>query len=268
MVLGLVLFLVGGYVVLCLVLRATQERLVYFPGAPPSTTPASAGLEFEDVALRTSDGETLGAWLVRAKDARGGVVLCHGNAGSIEHRIGLARSLASQGFDVLLFDYRGYGTSTGAPSEEGTYIDGVAAFDALAARLPGRVAVFGESLGGGVAIELALRRKVAAVVVEATFTSLVDVGQRVYWWLPVSLISRLRYESITKIGRIEAPVLVAHSPDDDLVPFAMGEALFAAAKGPKQFLRTRGVHNEGGIKLDRASVEAVGAFLREHVSAR
>lgn len=267
MVLGLVLFFVGGYVVLCLVLRATQERLVYFPGARPSTTPASAGLAFEDVAVRTSDGETLGAWLVHAPDARGGVVVCHGNAGSIEHRIGLARALASQGFDVLLFDYRGYGASTGAPSEEGTYQDGVAAFDALAERHPGRVAVFGESLGGGVAIELALRRPVAAIVVEATFTSLVDVGQRVYWWLPVSLISRLRYESLAKIGRVRAPFFVAHSPEDDLVPFAMGEALFAAANGPKQFLRTRGVHNAGGITLDRASVEAVGAFLREHVPA-
>jgi fermentation-respiration switch protein FrsA (DUF1100 family) len=128
--------------------------------------------------------------------------------------------------------------------------------------------IYGESMGGAVAIELARRRPPAALFVEEAFTSLADVGAEVYPWLPVRWISRTRYDSIAKVGALTVPFLVAHSPEDQLVPFAHGRRLFAAHPGPKVFVETRGGHNAGGFLQSRAWVEAVGSFLGEHVAGR
>jgi len=198
------------------------------------------------------------------------VLVCHGNAGSIENRLGQARAFRDLGYDVLLFDYRSYGRSTGALSEEGTYLDGEAAYDHLLARGfdPRRIVLYGESLGGAVAVELALRRGAAALVVEDAFTSLADMGARIYPWLPVRWLSRIRYDSLAKIAGLAAPLLVAHSPGDTLVPFEHGQRLYAAHRGPKRFLETGGEHNDGGF-LQRAEwTRAIGEFLAEHVPPR
>lgn len=255
------------YAIVCLVAWLGQDRLVWYPGPPPTSTPAAIGARYDDLELAASDGATVHAWHVKADAPRGAVLVCHGNAGNVENRLPLARVFADLGYDVLLFDYRSYGKSRGALSEEGTYLDGIAALDHLAARGydAHRTVIYGESMGGAVAIELARRRPPAALVVEDTFRSLADVGAEVYPWLPVRWISRIRYDSIAKIGAIRTPFLVIHSPDDKLVPFAHGRALFEAHAGPKEFLETVGGHNGGGFLLRGEWIERVGDFLRRHV---
>jgi fermentation-respiration switch protein FrsA (DUF1100 family) len=258
---------VALYALVCLAAWLWQDRLVWYPGPAPSSTPAAIGAPFEELELRAKDGATLHAWHVKSATPRGAVLVCHGNAGSIENRLHLAQAFHAMGFDVLLFDYRGYGKSRGTLSEEGTYLDAEAALDHLVARGfgPGRTAVFGESMGGAVAIELATRRSFAALLVEDTFTSLADVGATVYPWLPVRWLSRTKYASIDKLGGLSVPLLVIHSPDDRLVPFAHGERLHADHPGPKAFLRTGGAHGAGGFLESPDWTQAVRRFLEEHV---
>jgi hypothetical protein len=260
----ILLALVGIYALVCLVIALNQGRLVWFPGPPPVSTPADQGLAYDDLHLVASDGVTIHAWRLRApKPVRVAVLVSHGNAGNIEDRIPLARAFLEMGCDVVLFDYRGYGGSGGSPSEEGTYLDAEAAWTwARAAGFPPEhIVAFGESLGGAVAIELARRHPVAAVIVEDTFTSLADMGARIYPWLPIRLVLRIRYDSIAKIGALHVPVMVIHSRADDLVPFELGERLYAAAAGPKRFLETAGRHNESGFMTRPAWRAEVLAFL-------
>lgn len=251
------------YAFVCIAVWAGQARLVWFPGPAPTTTPAEAGLTYEDLRLATRDGERLHAWFLRSPANRSCVLVSHGNAGSIENRLELARVFLEMGHSVMLYDYRGYGASSGTPSEEGTYQDAETAFDALVARgfAPRAIVSYGESLGGAVAIELALRRDVGAVVVEDTFTSLVDMGARVYGWLPVRWLARIRYASIDKVGAVKAPILVIHSPEDDLVPYEHGVRLHAAAREPKELLSTAGGHNGGGFTRRPEWRAAVARFL-------
>ena len=272
-VLSWILAAIAAYVVVVLAFWITQERLIYFPGPRPGRPPASRIAELSEEWIDASDGVRLHAWLVRPRAngaVSGAILVCHGNAGNIELRLPLAEAFAGMGLATLLFDYRGYGASTGKPSEKGTYLDAEAAFDRLRCE-PGipaeRIAAWGESLGGAIAIELGLRRKLAAVVVEDTFTSMAEVGADLYPWLPVRLLLRARYDSIGKVGRLECPILVIHSPEDDVVPFDEGRRLFEAAREPKRFLSTGGLHEETGFLTDekwRAEVRGFleGAFAR------
>ncbi|MCK6446194.1 MAG: alpha/beta hydrolase [Planctomycetes bacterium] len=261
--------LLGVYVALCALAWAFEKRLVYFPGPKPTHTPREYGLEHEELVVKTKDGQSLGAWFLPASRPRVAVLFCHGNAGSIEDRIEKARALLELGANVLLFDYRGYGASSGAPDESGTYLDAEAAYDALARRCAGLpIVLWGESLGGAVAIELALRRPIAALVVESTFTSVVDVGRHAYPWLPVRWLASLRYDNLAKIGGLAAPVLIAHSPADELVPFEHAERLFAAAREPKTLLETSGGHNAGGPLFDPACHPALDDLFTTAATAR
>jgi fermentation-respiration switch protein FrsA (DUF1100 family) len=197
---------------------------------------------------------------------RAALVFCHGNAGDIADRLDSIPDLHAAGLAVLLFDYRGYGQSEGKPTEAGTYADAIAAYDWLANEAdprPDRILVYGESLGGAVAIELAQRRRVDALVVESAFASLGRMGAELYPWLPARLLARGRYDNAAKIGALACPLLLIHSPDDEIVPFAHGRALFEAATEPKEFLTTAGGHNDGGFRLEEAWREQVIAFLRQ-----
>lgn len=258
------LVLAVGYLGLCLAAYLFQTRLIYFPGPPPGRTPADAGLEFRELELATSDGVRLHAWLLEARAPRGVVLVCHGNAGSIEQRIEHGSAFVSMGWSVLLFDYRGYGRSTGSPSEEGTYRDAEAAYDWLVGaggQSGARIVVYGESLGAGVAIELARRRPVDGVVAESAFTSLADLGAEVYPILPVRWLVRHRYRNLEKVAALRVPLLVIHSPQDEIVPVAHGTRLFEAAREPRSLLLTEGGHNDGGF-LRRAEWRgAVRVFL-------
>ena len=284
-----------------------QSHLVFFPGTGREAvlTPQSYGMRFEPLQIRTADDETLDAWWVPAEDARGVVLFFHGNAGNISHRLDYLQMFHRLRYSTLIVDYRGYGRSTGTPSEAGTYRDAEAAWDYLRhARLaqPRDVVIAGESLGGAVATWLAAemslipdpsiphprpspeRRGEArdsllppgeghgmgegprAVVLFSTFTSVTDLGAQVYWFLPVRLLSRIGYENRENLKRIRAPVFIAHSRDDDIVPYAHGKRLFEAAGEPKAFLEMRGGHNDGFIFTQPEWVAQLAAFLDKHAA--
>ncbi len=248
-----------------------QSRLVFFPGTGREVvvTPQSYGLGFEAIGIRTADGETLQAWWVPAEGARGTVLFFHGNAGNISHRLDYLLMFNRLRYSTLIVDYRGYGGSTGAPSEAGTYRDAEAAWDYLRhARLarPRDVVIAGESLGAAVATWLAAEVGPRAVVLFSTFTSATDLGAEVYWFLPVRLLSRIGYDNRENLKRIRAPVFIAHSRDDDIVPYAHGKRLFEAANEPKAFLEMRGGHNDGFIFTQPEWVAQLGAFLDRYAA--
>jgi hypothetical protein len=250
-----------------------QSRLVFFPGTGREVvvTPQTYGLGFETVGIGTADGETLQAWWVPAEGARGTVLFFHGNAGNISHRVDYLLMFNRLRYSTLIVDYRGYGGSTGTPSEEGTYRDAEAAWDYLRhARLarPRDVVIAGESLGAAVATRLAAEVEPRAVVLFSTFTSATDLGAEVYWFLPVRLMSRIGYDNRENLKRIRAPVFIAHSRDDDIVPYAHGKRLYEAANEPKAFLEMRGGHNDGFIFTQPEWVAQLGAFLDRYADGR
>ena len=243
-----------------------QSRLVFYPeiGRAVTLSPQSYGLRHESVEIHTADGETLAAWWVPAEDARGSVLFFHGNAGNISHRLDYLLMFHRLRYTTLIVDYRGYGRSTGSPSEEGTYRDAEAAWDYLRhGRLarPEHVVIAGESLGGGVATWLAARVEPRAVLLFSTFTSATDLGADVYWFLPVRILSRIGYESLENLKAIRAPIFVAHSRDDDIVPYRHGRRLYEAAGEPKAFVEMRGGHNDGFIFTRTEWVAQLAAFL-------
>lgn len=265
-VLNFVLLPAIAYAVVLLLVFLFQSRLIYFPQYERelTVTPRTAGLDYEDVILHTADAEKLHGWWVPARAARGAALIFHGNAGNISHRTDYLTMFNRLGYAVLIIDYRGYGKSTGTPSEEGTYRDAEAAWEYLMETRklkPRDVVVLGESLGGGIATWLAAKYPPRALVLASVPTSVPDMGARIYWWLPVRLLARIHYDSRERMPRITAPVLVAHSREDDIVPYAHGEALFAAAREPKQFLDLSGGHNVGFLFMREEWVAAVGKFL-------
>ncbi len=227
---GLVILVLGG--ASC----ANSRSFVYFPGGS-LPAPAAVGLpEAEEMTVGTTDGLVLTAWHLPAAGGRPTVLIFHGNAGTIAGRAHKARLLHDAGYGVMLAEYRGYGGNPGRPSEPGLTLDARAAIDALAARgvAPEAVVLYGESLGSGVAVRLATERPVLALILEAPFTSLIEVGKHLYPLLPVERIATDRFDSLSRIGDVAAPLLIVHGERDELVPTVMGRTLLAAAREPKR----------------------------------
>ena len=257
------------YVGVCLLIFAFQSRLIYFPSRDVWATPREVGLPFEDVHLHTDDGVAIHGWYVPRSGARATVLFCHGNAGNIADRLGTIKLLHLEGLEVFAFDYRGYGKSDGSPSEHGTYADAEAAWRYLTRDRgipPERIVLFGRSLGGAVAIELATRHAPGALVVESTFTSLHDIGRLHYPLLPVKWLLSYRYDSIAKVGALTCPKLFVHGREDTLIPFVNGRMLFDAAAEPKTFLETPGDHNNSGISYAPEYAKRFSTFLLEAIS--
>jgi fermentation-respiration switch protein FrsA (DUF1100 family) len=256
----------GGLVAL---MYAAQRSLMYFPERL-RTSPAAAGLpEAKELVLETADGEKVIVWHLPPRGDKPVVLYFHGNGGALRYRVDRFRALTADGMGLLALSYRGYGGSTGSPSEVGLIADAEAAYAFAAARYPAeRIAVWGESLGSGVAVALASAHKIGRLVLEAPFSSAADVGAQVYWFLPVRLLSRIGYDNLANLKRIRAPVFIAHSRDDDIVPYAHGRKLFDAAAEPKTFLEMRGGHNDGFIFTQPEWVAALGDFLDRHAAAK
>lgn len=257
------------YAALLALMFVFQTRLVYFPlQGPYGVTPQAYGLAYQRVNLATQDREQLAAWWIPvARQARGTVLLFHGNAGNIAQRIEYAAMFNAMGYSILLVDYRGYGESTGKPSEAGTYRDAAASWAWLTTTQhirPADIVIFGESLGGGVATWLAAKETPRALILASTFTSVPDLGAEIYPWLPVRWISRIHYDNRANLERISVPVLIAHSPGDDIIPYAHGRRLHAAAREPKSFLELAGGHNEGFVFTRAQWRDAVRVFLQRH----
>ncbi|MGD2109318.1 MAG: alpha/beta hydrolase [Phycisphaerae bacterium] len=257
------------YVGVCLLASLFQRRFVYIPSHKLEGTPADVGLKFEQLTLVTDDGVEIDAWYVPAPQAKASAIFCHGNAGNISHRLHTIETLHNLDLNVLIFDYRGYGNSKGTPSEEGTYEDAGTAWRHLVetrGESPDRIVVVGRSLGGAIAIELARRKKPAALVVESTFTKIADVGQAHFPFIPVRLLLRYRYDSIGKVPHIECPKLFFHGNKDGLIDLSLGKKLYEAAAEPKRFIETPGGHNEAGFEYSPEYTKRMAAFLDEVLS--
>lgn len=239
-----------------------QRRLIYFPSPGPVPPAATMLPNGQDVVL-DSDGIRLGAWYFPVAGGGPAVLVCNGNGGDRSGRIALAAALNRIGLSVLLFDYRGYGGNPGQPSEDGTAADARAAQAWLAAQ-PGveKTVYFGESLGGAVAVGLAVERPPAALILRSPFTSLPDVGAMHYPWLPVRWLLMDRYPSIERIGSVHVPVMVIAGDRDDIVPEALSRRLYDAANEPKRYVLVPGAgHNDPEIVDGRQMLTEIQGFL-------
>jgi len=273
--LHLVAALLAGYLVLLLLLWWGQAGMVYYPEIPSRdvrNTPADVGLAFESLRLRTRDGETLGAWFVPGPRTDAPVVLfAHGNAGNIGHRLETLLMLHTAGAATLIFDYRGFGESTGRPGETGTYRDIEAGWTWLTSErgiAPGRIVLFGRSLGGAVAAWLAARVNPAGLILESTFISIVELGGHHYPWAPVRWLSRFRYDTAAYLERVECPTLIAHARGDEIVPFSHAERLAAMRPPVVDLVILEGGHNDGMIASQRRYTEELRRFIASVTTAR
>jgi fermentation-respiration switch protein FrsA (DUF1100 family) len=244
-----------------------ERRLIYFPARAHDASPRALGLASEELVLVAEDGVRLHGWFLPTPGSRRTLLLCHGNGGNVSHR--LDRALLAQArlrTDVLLFDYRVYGRSEGAPDEEGTYRDARAAWQWLVARgqPPERIVIFGESLGSAVALQLALDTNgtAHALVLESPFASIPEMARAVYPFLPVWPLVRTRYDNVGKVGRLRVPLLVVHGDRDEVVPFAQGRRVFDAAPEPKRFYAIPGAsHNDTYLVGGDAYWRVLAEFL-------
>lgn len=261
--LGLMLYL--GF---SLFLYFYQNRLVYLPDYPTRkvvATPADVGLEFEPVILNASDGVRLDGWFLPHDEARASLLFFHGNAGNISHRLDSLALFHQLGLAVLIIDYRGYGRSGGEPSEAGLYWDAEAAWQYLTLERqipPERILLFGRSLGGAVAGYLATQHQALGVVLESTFTSAPDLASDLYPWLPARWLTSLEFDTRTRLSAVEMPLMAIHSLQDEIIPFAHGEALYRAAKPPKRFLQLNGGHNQGFMHSGDQYHRGLDEFIR------
>ena len=264
----------GVYLFFCLYLFIMQGRLLFYPNLPSrkiTATPAQIGLNFEPVTITTSDHVRITGWFVPAQEAKGVLLFFHGNAGNISHRLDSLAIFHRLGLSTLIIDYRGYGESEGRISEQGTYLDGEAAWRYLTESKgidPEEIVIFGRSLGGAIAAHLAARTDPAGVVLESVFTSAPDLAAQLYPVFPVRLLARYQYAVKKAVRSIGAPVLVIHSPDDEIIPFAHGVAVYNAAAAPKEFLEIRGSHNEGFLMSNGTYQQGLAGFIRSCLAGK
>ncbi len=266
MILKYIFLAAAVYGGLCLAVFAFQARLVFLPSRAIAATPARVGLDYEDVWLEASDGVRIHGWYIPHPQPRGTLLFFHGNAGNIGDRLESIAIFHRLNLNVLIIDYHGYGKSEGSPGEAESYRDAEAAWRHLVeARSipPETIALFGRSLGGCVAAWLAARVEPAGLILESTFTSVPDMAAKVYPFLPVRLLARIRLDALASLANVRAPVLVIHSAGDEIVPLAHGRALFDSAPEPKQFLQLRGGHNDGFLVSREVYLAGLSKFFQE-----
>ncbi len=264
----LLLICATAYALLCVVVFLVQGRLLFRPTRPLESTPADLGLAFEDQWFELGPDERIHGWRVFCDSPRGRALFLHGNEGNIADRLESLQVLNSMGLDVLAIDYPGYGQSTGSPSEESCYRAARHCFDVLRQEQPNLPLIaWGRSMGGGVASALIGRQGLALLVLEATFTSMPDVAQMLYPWLPARWMSRLKFPTAERLRHVQVPVLVVHSRDDEMLPFAHGQALAAAAGERGTFIEISGTHGRGYFTSGEAYLAPLRRFLDENLPA-
>jgi uncharacterized protein len=251
MLISIAMLVIGGYIGLGVLLYFMQPKLLYYPIHDIDTTAAELGFEYEDVFFTTTDGVKLNGWYVPVKDGNSSdrltVLFCHGNGGNVSYYVNTMSVLHQMGVHCFVFDYRGYGLSEGKPTEEGTYADTMAAYQWLVNKKgveADKIVICGWSLGGCIATELAGKVPAGGLWLESAFTSYVDMAVYHYPYLPVRWFCRFRYDTLNYLKKVRCPVLVVHSPEDEIVPFKMGRELYEAAGEPKKFVEISGGHND------------------------
>lgn len=259
---------VVGLLVIAVMLYRFEHSQVYHPTRDAEYTPDDVGRPAEEVWFTAPDGVKLHAWFFAAEQhsprARYVMLFCHGNGGNLTSRPGYYRAILETGVSLLAFDYRGYGRSAGEPSEHGTYADAQAAYQWLRARgfAAEHILVWGESLGGGIASHVAAQLPVGGLALQSTFTSIPDIGAELFPWLPVRLLSRIGYNTHSRLPAISCPVVVLHSRADTTIRFSHGERNFAAAREPKAFIELQGDHNDALLANRAAYVAGAEKLVR------
>jgi len=262
------------YLLLLAILFFSQSRLLYYPNLPSrqlSAFPGSLGMAFETVELSADDGVKLHAWYLPVENPRATLLFFHGNAGNISHRLDSLKLFHDLQLSVLIFDYRGFGLSEGTPSETGTYLDAEAAWRYLTndRAIPSRrIILFGRSLGGSIAAWMAARSDAMGLILESAFTSIPDLASGIYPFFPVRWLSRLRYDTLHHLQSVQAPVLVIHSRNDEIIPMSHGERLYAQASEPKRFLELNGGHNDGFLQSGSRYITGLEEFIESLVTER
>lgn len=269
-----------GYLAIMGLAFAFQDQLLFQPSSRLLATPDRAEMDYETVRLDTEDGETLHGWWIPSDDvsretspgavADQTLLFFHGNAGNISGRLESVKQFHDLGLNVLIVDYRGYGQSTGSPSEEGIYRDAKAMWQHLIDDRgidPARIVLFGRSMGGGPATWLTVRTSPGAVILESVFTNVPDIGAHHYPFLPVRTLATNQFDNETRVAEIEAPKLFIHGRGDRIVPFELGRAVYEAAAEPKQFLEIEGGHNDGFLVSAERYTRTIDRFLAEALSS-
>ncbi|MFH1350123.1 MAG: alpha/beta hydrolase [Pseudomonadota bacterium] len=243
-----------------------ENFFVFFPQSPFDFTPEEYKLSYRDVYFNTEDGFRLHGWFFPLEKGSPVILFCHGNAGNISHRLDNISRLIGQNLQVFIFDYRGYGKSSGRPSEKGVYKDGLAAYAYLVQQEnlhSDNIILFGRSLGAAVAIEVALRKKVRSLIIESAFTSTKEMAKTMPLFFPFSPLLPAHYNNLTKIPLLNMPKLIIHGERDEIVPFTMGERLWEAAKDPKYFLPIKGAgHNDTYLLGGKRYFQIISSFVR------
>jgi len=245
--------------------RYIEKRSLYFPTRDIVDTPSVINIDFEDIYFKASDDIELNGWFIPAKDAGSTILFFHGNGGNISHRLEKLSFFRKMGLNVFIIDYRGYGKSKGRPEEKGLYKDAEAAYIYLTKEktiAPEHIILYGESLGGAVAANLATKHKVKAIITEDTFTSIKEMVEIVYPFLPTFFI-KSKFDTLSMMQELKIPKLVIHSRGDEIVPFELGERLFEEAQEPKQFLKLRGSHNTAFFDSVDVFYQGVEEFLNK-----
>lgn len=257
----IIAFVTGG-------LYLAQPAMVFQPGRVIAATPDQWGLEYEDVWLRAEDGVRLHGWYLPRPGSDRVLLFFHGNGGNISHRQASLEIFHRLGLNQLIIDYRGYGVSEGRPTEPGLYRDARAAWEHLVEErglTPDRIVLFGRSLGGAVAANLAAEVRPGALILESTFSSARDLTRALYPLLSWLIVRRYELDTVARLAEVSCPVLVLHSPDDEIVPYTLGRRVYDAAGPPKTFQMLRGDHN-GGFLLSQPDYErSLAGFLSDRL---
>jgi len=259
------------YLALATVLYFMQPRFLYSPMREVFSTPAELKLDFEDVVFKTTDGFKLSGWYIPANNSKLTLLFCHGNGGNIAHRLDSINIFHNLGLNCFIFDYRGYGDSQGKPGEEGTYKDAMAAYNWLIEdkKTPAEnIIIFGRSLGGSVAAQLAGKVEARSLVVESAFTSYIDIAKEYYPYMPVRWFARFGYRTIDYINNVHCPVMLIYSRNDEIVPYKFGLEIYEAANEPKEFIEIFGGHNDCFLASGEIYIEVWEKWLKLIVENR
>ena len=245
-----------------------ERAFIFYPEKQLCGFPSDDGMEYEDVTLQGPDGMTIHGWFIPGR-GKGVVLFFHGNGGNISHRVEKTRLLFYPEISSLMIDYHGYGRSHGKPSEKACYLDALTSWEYLVRKRhfeSNQIILFGESLGGAVAVDLAARKEVGAIILESTFPNIGVVANR---FLPgLSVLLKRKFDSLSKISRVHVPLLQLHGDQDDLVPYELGRRLFEAANEPKEFFTIKGAHHNDTYEIGgEAYFQAIHQFINRCITA-
>lgn len=258
-----IVLVIMAFILVFLYVRYLEKKTLYFPLRAIEATPKDIGLNYEEISLYTHDGVQLSAWFIPAENPRATVLFCHGNGGNISHRLEKIKIFNALDLNVLIFDYRGYGMSTGSPYENGLYLDAETVYGYLTDEksIPAqKIIAYGESLGAAVAVDLAGKHDLGGIIIEGGFTSVGDMAKRILPFIPTFIYSS-RYDALEKIKDIKYPKLIFHAADDEVVPFELGEKLFSEASEPKEFVKIQGGHNDAFLSSQDLFIKKIDSFV-------